>query len=194
MSTRRARIKAVTSLPPRRKNIDNVDKSKQSQIKDESQKSIKSPSTPRSLLRSQDAAEITIKSPPVVSPLQNTSYSSNKTSSPKCKTTSETPKIINTIKTPKLEKIVIPSTAPLKPVFASPEPKTDSPIRCIVSPLVSSVKTTPRSKINTNKLTPQRSKATLKDVLEDERTVKSVHEKENSVIENKSDIPDGKCF
>lgn len=55
MSTRRARIKAVTSLPQRRKN-DNTDKNKSiTASKEEVEKILKSPKTPKGLLKSQES-------------------------------------------------------------------------------------------------------------------------------------------
>lgn len=48
MSTRRARIKAVTSLPPRRKNTEAPDKRQETISKESSEKITRSPRTPKS--------------------------------------------------------------------------------------------------------------------------------------------------
>ncbi|CAH0695821.1 unnamed protein product [Spodoptera exigua] len=67
MSTRRARIKAVASLPPRRKNND-ADKAKEL-VKEASEKPIKSPRTPRGSIKSQES--IDRQSPKPGSPLKS---------------------------------------------------------------------------------------------------------------------------
>uniref|UniRef100_A0A2H1V467 SFRICE_001433 n=1 Tax=Spodoptera frugiperda TaxID=7108 RepID=A0A2H1V467_SPOFR len=68
MSTRRARVKAVISLPPRRKNNEAADKAKEL-VKEATEKPIKSPRTPRGSIKNQDS--IDRQSPKPGSPLRS---------------------------------------------------------------------------------------------------------------------------
>ncbi|XP_022826551.1 transcription factor TFIIIB component B'' [Spodoptera litura] len=68
MSTRRARVKAVISLPPRRKNNEAANKANEL-VKEAAEKPIKSPRTPRGSLKSQDS--IDRQSPKPGSPLRS---------------------------------------------------------------------------------------------------------------------------
>ncbi|RVE53745.1 hypothetical protein evm_001637 [Chilo suppressalis] len=185
MSTRRARIKAVTSLPPRRKNADNADKAAQAK---EIQKTIKSPLNPRSLLKSNVVDDKTSKTPPAPLPLNSTSNSSSKVDSPLAKTALGTPKYQSVIKTPKLaEKVsVITSASSSKSVFASPQPRTDSPLRHnMASPLVIAQRLTPKpANFEAAKpITPQ--------IIQPEKDIsKNDESQKNFGSANKSDIPE----
>lgn len=188
MSTRRARIKAVTSLPPRRKNVDNSDKTKPVQAKDEPTIT-KSPRTPRSLAK--ESPEISSRHKPGLLPQQSTPNLHNKIASPIKRP--ETPKC-NISRTPKAaEKVsVITSTsASIKSLFASPPPRINSPSRNTASPIVT--KLTPRIIKHT---TPVRDKPNLEVRIGngEYEITKNIHEKENSRADNKSDVPDGEHF
>lgn len=187
MSTRRARIKAVASLPPRRKNVDNTDKTKAAQLKDEGPKIPKSPRTPRSV-----AKESTEKPRPTpgLYPLQSTPNIQNKVSSPAKRP--ETPKS-NISRTPKVaEKVsVITSASSIKSLFASPPPRTDSPCRT-ASPIVS--KLTPRIVRAPTPLKEKPSVESNVEASENKEAAKNNQEKENNRAESKSDVPDGKTL
>lgn len=88
MSTRRARIKAVAALPPRRKNAENADtnKNKGNPSNDSVEKVLKSPKTPRTHSakiddKSSPAVGTTTRTPPGLLPISKT-LTVAKTSSP----------------------------------------------------------------------------------------------------------------
>ncbi|KAL0820414.1 hypothetical protein ABMA28_006291 [Loxostege sticticalis] len=191
MSTRRARIKAVTSLPPRRKNADNADsKNKTAQLKDEIQKTVKSPRTPRSSA-AKDGTEKPVRPTPPLLPLHSTPNLHNKVSSP-AKPASDTPKSIIRTPKPAAEKVSVITAAPvsIRSVFASPPPRTDSPLR-IASPIAPVLRSTPRA---VKQVAPLKEKPDLEVTVEggqvNENEAK-VHEKEKATeTTNKSDVPD----
>lgn len=195
MSTRRARIKAVTSLPPRRKNADNADsKNKTAQLKDEIQKTVKSPRTPRSSA-AKDGTEKPVRPTPPLLPLHSTPNLHNKVSSP-AKPSSDTPKSVIRTPKPAAEKVSVITAAPvsIKSVFASPPPRTDSPLR-IASPIAPVLRSTPRA---VKQVAPLKEKPDLEVTVEggqvNENEAK-VHEKEKATeTTNKSDVPDGEKF
>lgn len=130
MSTRRARIKAVTSLPPRRKN-NNVTDNNKAQIleKETTEKPIPSPKTPRGSNKTQD--NIDKQSPKPRSPLLSPRHVNNilrSTPSPLAQT--EVIKDV-TVTSKSSEKVsVITSVNSVKPnnVFVSPR-NVGSPLR-----------------------------------------------------------------
>lgn len=196
MSTRRARIKAVAALPPRRKNADTVDGSKNKQLpsKETAEKALISPKTPR--------------------PLASTPEEKN---SPAVKTLRPTPQLIPiSRKTPicpenVLSSIIIPATAKLTPgvsekvpvitsassnksisnFFASP-PAKNLPDLKIASPLVPP---SPRPAKSIQKSALESLKA---DFLGEIGNNEPIDRKTNEAIvktpsvEKKNDIPDGK--
>ncbi|XP_063540545.1 uncharacterized protein LOC134749518 [Cydia strobilella] len=144
MSTRRARIKAVASLPVRRKNADN-------QVKDE--KPVKSPKTPRPQASQDEAAKIKTPVNKIASPVQPPQEQS-KTDTPKPADTilSPPPKNLPTpdvIRTPKCsEKVPVITSisrqssntfaSPLR--WSSPARKAvPSPVRNSPQPRISSI-------------------------------------------------------
>ncbi|CAG9795705.1 unnamed protein product [Diatraea saccharalis] len=168
MSTRRARIKAVTSLPPRRKNADKPNETKDIQIPIKSSPKVTAESN-------EEDEKKNSKSPPAFLSLPSPSTLRSKINSPLAKTASCTPKSVT--KTPKLaEKVsVITSASSLKSVFASPQPRTDSPLRHIMSPLVS-VRSTPKI-VNlepTRAITPQTSQTGSKEKLNNNESQKII--------------------
>ncbi|CAB3228907.1 unnamed protein product [Arctia plantaginis] len=149
MSTRRARIKAVTSLPPRRKNNDNGDKNKPSTISKDEVEKLKSPKIPRSSIKNQECLGKDSPKSKIGSPLKsprsvnnNVTIQSERILSP---TVKEVPKDIP--RTPKTsEKVsVITSTSSIKPVFISP--------RSVDSPLRKSTVPTPKASVDAQKVT-----------------------------------------
>ncbi|XP_013187430.2 uncharacterized protein LOC106132531 [Amyelois transitella] len=137
MATRRARIKAVTSLPPRRKNTDSDKKS--TATKEDVEKSLKSPKTPRSLLKADSSENPTSLSRPPPGLLHLRSDSPKTPKVPTFQDKIPTPKE-NLPGTPKIsEKVAVITSASKSCVFASPKLRTDSPDRRkIVSPLITS--------------------------------------------------------
>lgn len=72
MSTRRARIKAVAALPPRRKNADADAKNKQNVLKEGYEKGPPTPSTPRANNGIKDETKSPIPKPDIISPVAKT--------------------------------------------------------------------------------------------------------------------------
>ncbi|KAM3963177.1 transcription factor TFIIIB component B'' homolog Bdp1 [Aphomia sociella] len=132
MSTRRARIKAVTSLPPRRKNADATDIKNKQDI----EKTLKSPRTPRSSAAKNNEGVEKLspgnKALPALIPIQSGSpRTPSKVSSPQSKAPTPRSALLktNTNKFPDKVPRITP-TSVLKPnVFASPQLKRDSPDR-----------------------------------------------------------------
>lgn len=200
MSTRRARIKAVTSLPPRRKNNDNADKNKTTSVsKDEVETTLKSPKTPRTSLKNQESLErsspVTKQTSPLKSPRGvNNVVVSQTERVPSPAVNNEVPKDVP--KTPKIsEKVsVITSTSSVKSVFVSPK-SVGSPIRKPAAP-------TPKHamiEIEVQKLkTPEKAAESPKHKNDSNITAdvnKTEKAKEVPVISTvagaKSDVPDG---
>ncbi|XP_026763101.2 uncharacterized protein LOC113521681 [Galleria mellonella] len=188
MSTRRARIKAVTSLPPRRKNADASDNKNKQDI----EKTVKSPRTPRSsAVKNNESLEKVSpgsKPLPALLPLRSASPKTplNK-SSPQNKATTSVP--VPMLKTDKfLEKVpVITASSIFKTsVFASPRAKKNSPdIINIASPII------PSPKRNIHKpATPQSEKLVTEACIGSNNEL----QKENklgieNVAETRSDVP-----
>ncbi|XP_028159154.1 uncharacterized protein LOC114351972 isoform X3 [Ostrinia furnacalis] len=191
MSTRRARIKAVTSLPPRRKNnADNAAKTKPAQLIDDTQKAVKSPRTPRSLAAKEGGEKVLRPTPPLL-PLHSTPILQSKVSSP-AKPNSETPKVIT--RTPKTaEKVSVITAAPSsihRSIFASPPPRTDSPIRT-ASPIAALLRSTIRTpKPKTPQVEKPNLEVTVKVCEVNENEARILHEKDAAEAGNKSDVPD----
>lgn len=184
MSTRRTRIKAVASLPPRRKNNDNLDKSKPTFISKDEVEKLKSPKTPRSSIKSQENFG---KDSPLIkagSPLRS-------------------PKSVNIIKdVPKdvsassktSEKVSVIST--IKPVFVSPR-SVDSPIRksTVATPKTSEIEVdaqkivTPEKNVESPKPNYNTGLNTSVEEIRKTPTI-NVSTATNNM---KNDIPDGKC-
>lgn len=213
MSTRRARIKAVTSLPPRRKNAESADvKNKQVQVKEDIEKKLKSPRTPRPLVEKNEVADS-------VGPSNTSDEFNNATKSR------------NVIKTPnKNDKAITPTTgsSPINPteriksspkttekvsgnatsviksnkgIFASPQSRRDSPFRkAIASLLTTSPKNTTKSAdVNQAKsVSPQINKHTPKQqIINDNNelhiTNKNIHKvTHNTVSPVRSSTTEGK--
>ncbi|XP_068620440.1 uncharacterized protein Bdp1 [Battus philenor] len=161
MSTRRARIKAVTSLPPRRKNAESADiKNKKLQNKDILEKNLKSPRTPRPLTEKNfDVEENVLHTSPLLvtpavnkEPLKDVIKTPNKNDKAVTTNTTGSPTYIaEKIKiTPKhLDKNPVSSKSTIKSnisIFTSPQISTESPRRkAFVSPQAPSPKHTPRN-------------------------------------------------
>ncbi|XP_013136950.1 PREDICTED: muscle M-line assembly protein unc-89 [Papilio polytes] len=158
MSTRRARIKAVTSLPPRRKNAESADvKNKQVQVKEDIEKKLKSPRTPRPLVEKNEVADSVGPSNTSdeftnATKSRNVIKTPNKNDKANAPTTGSSPinpteKIKSSPKT--TEKVSGNATSVIKSnkgIFASPQSRRDSPFRkAIASLLTTSPKNTTKS-------------------------------------------------
>ncbi|XP_053614771.1 uncharacterized protein Bdp1 [Plodia interpunctella] len=177
MSTRRARIKAVTSLPPRRKNTD-----KPTTSKNDVEKALKSPKTPRSHVKGDGASEKPSpapKPPPGLLPLRSASPMT-----PKAPFTQEKVPIPreNRPATPKVsENISVITSVSKTSVFASPQLRRDSPdMRRITSPI------TPRLSKNVVKYTPPSMK-----VFDGQKENKTVNTEANKsdIIDDYNNVP-----
>ncbi|XP_059060848.1 transcription factor TFIIIB component B'' homolog isoform X2 [Achroia grisella] len=190
MSTRRARIKAVTSLPPRRKNADTADKNKQ-----EVEKTIKSPRTPRSSNKNNENLQKTSPGPkplPPLLPLQAVSPKLVNTSSPQNKTTkASTPTVLKIIKFPDKVPVITTTSAFKANVFASPQAVKSSPDRKHIASLI-----IPSPKRNIHRPTVSQLEKLDKDVCDSgsedfQRENRSESDNVASGLgENKSDVPD----
>ncbi|KPJ14754.1 Transcription factor TFIIIB component B''-like [Papilio machaon] len=157
MSTRRARIKAVTSLPPRRKNAVCSDvKNKEAQVKENIEKSLKSPRTPRPLAEKNEVDDK--DAPPNTSvEVTNATESRNVIITPnkndKAIARTSLPSPINSTEkikaSPKTtEKVPSNATSVIKAnksIFASPQSRRDSPFRKAIASLLTSPKNTTKS-------------------------------------------------
>ncbi|KAI5633780.1 myb DNA-binding like domain-containing protein [Phthorimaea operculella] len=158
MSTRRARIKAVAALPPRRKNQENADA--KNKLKEGFEQSAKSPRTPRGKTsKAEDKSSPSknvLRSPPPLLPISSLSKtpipdkvpSPAKIGSPKL---AEKP-----ASSPKPEKVpVITPTPSIKSVFASPHVRNSPDRRRTASPLVLP---SPKPATSSDSTTPQATK------------------------------------
>ncbi|KAJ2948552.1 hypothetical protein O0L34_g7807 [Tuta absoluta] len=158
MSTRRARIKAVAALPPRRKNQENADA--KNKLKEGFEQSAKSPRTPHGKTsKTEDISspsKNTLRSPPPLLPISSLSKtpipdkvpSSAYVGSPKL---DEKPG-----SSAKPEKVpVIISTPSIKNVFASPQVRSSPNGRRTASPLVLQ---SPKPASSSDQATPQTNK------------------------------------
>lgn len=154
MSTRRARIKAVTSLPPRRKNVENAEvKNKQLQVKGKSEKSLKSPRTPSKIIEKSQETEEGFLLPNIFNDLKE-EQQDILIKNPRCNFSKETDApIVDSPKknseknkrTPKpLNKVSTISPSVIKPninIFSSPKLRRNSPAqKDFTSPLAPSPK------------------------------------------------------
>lgn len=180
MSTRRARIKGITALPPRRKNADNND-GKNS--KDSLEKLTKSPRTPRSVEKNQDDKAAVTRPPPALIPIRGSSPKTPKPSIPdKVPTPTE-----NVPRTPKIAEKVPVITAVSKPVFASPQLKGSPDRRKILSPVGPSPKLL---KSNAYKSTPP-TKMTVTVQIDNDTQKGNKSDNVPSEADNKSDVIEG---
>ncbi|KAJ8717831.1 hypothetical protein PYW07_005761 [Mythimna separata] len=156
MSTRRARIKAVTSLPPRRKNNDVTEGTKAKNIEKESiEKPIRSPRTPRGSIRPQDNFDR--RSPKPGSPLKSPrtvnnvfKYQAERVPSPLAQTEVTKEVSVTPKRSEKVSVITSVYSAKSNNVFVSPRSVASPLRRHAVSPLVHSS----RVEVNVQRLTP----------------------------------------
>uniref|UniRef100_A0A2A4K5Y5 Cyclic nucleotide-binding domain-containing protein n=1 Tax=Heliothis virescens TaxID=7102 RepID=A0A2A4K5Y5_HELVI len=197
MSTRRARIKAVTSLPPRRKNNEATDNTKAKVLEKEIiEKPARSPRTPRASIKAQENLDRC--SPKPVSPLKsprpvnNILKSQDRVPSPLVPTEVSKEAVVTPKRSEKVS--VITSTFSVKSnVFVSPK-SVGSPVRRFApSPLVQTTKVD----VNIQRITPctpekpKQKNADSKVVEIDLTDGKSAEfsKEASSVV---SDVPDGK--
>lgn len=142
MSTRRARIKAIAALPPRRKNADADAKNKQNVLKEGFEKGPPTPRTPRADSGKKDETKSpapntdvkspvpkTVRTPPLLIPISSskTPISVENVPSPRPATPKE-PIAVNTTPqigkdTPHSEKVSVITSTLSSDVIASPPPK-----------------------------------------------------------------------
>lgn len=202
MATRRARIKAVTSLPPRRKNNDAAEKAKLLE-KETIEKPIKSPRTPRGSIKSQD--NLDRRSPKPGSPLKSPRPVNNvfkqqveRVPSPLAQTEVAKEVSVTPKRSEKVSVITSVYSAKSNNVFVSPR-NVGSPLRRhAVSPLVHNS----RVEVNVQRLTP----ATPDKVPEEPKQKSGPEEADGTdgkSMENSkdvastivtSDVPDGMCM
>ncbi|XP_013162794.1 PREDICTED: transcription factor TFIIIB component B'' homolog [Papilio xuthus] len=199
MSTRRARIKAVTSLPPRRKNAETADvKNKPAQVKENVEKSLKSPRTPRPLAEKNEVDDTAVLPNTSVEVTNATEYRSviitpnknaiapNTVASP----INPTEKIKASPKS--TEKVSSNATSVIKSnkiIFASPQTRRDSPFRKAIASLLTSPKNTTKSAdVNQTKSpSPQINKHTPKQqIINDNNelhiTNKNIHKVTHNIV------------
>lgn len=187
MSTRRARIKAVTSLPPRRKNADNADNKRKQVSNKEDNESQNCPRSPRSLAKI-DANLVKSPAGIIPSPVIKSPEPIAETIKPVTPVDKS-----NTVKN--LERVpVITTASSYRPVFISPQAK-GSPRR---KPVPSPVRTTKAAENCPKPVVEKDVPAVIKstDTSTKEKTPALDINRETTnknVPENKTDIPpDGK--